>query len=343
MLKLRLIILMNQLTKITAVVFFTVALFTSCTNSQYTEESPQLRVVTTVSPITSIVENIGGPRIHLEGVVPEGVNSHTFDPPPSVARTVSKADLIVVNGLFLEEPFLKIATANKKPGAIILALANDTLAMDQWTFDSSFPASQGLPNPHLWTDPLLALEYATLVRDKLIKLDPSNSSYYQINHKLLSNRIMELDQNISAAIESIPPSNRKWLTYLDSFPFFGQRYGLEIIGAVQPSAFTEPSAREIAHLIEQVIHLNVPAIFGSAGFSSKVMEQISRESGVKFVDDLRDDDLPGEPGDITHTYLGLMLHNATIIVSSLGGNPSPLSEFNPRLVFQEQSLAIYPQ
>jgi len=334
---------MNQLAKTTAAVFFAGALLVSCTNSPYTEESPQLRVVTTVSPITSIVENIGGPRIHLEGLVPEGVNSHTFDPPPSVARTVSKADLIIVNGLFLEEPFLKIANANKKPSAIVLALANETLSSDQWTFDFSFPSSQGLPNPHLWTDPLLALEYAKLVRNELVKLDPSNSFYYQINYQLFSNRIMELDQNISDAIKSIPPSNRKLLTYHDSFPFFGLRYGLEIIGAVQPSAFTEPSAREIAHLIDQVVHLNVPAIFGSAGFSSKVMEQISRESGAKFVDGLRDDDLPGEPGDTRHTYLGLMLHNAKIIVSSLGGNPSPLSEFNPSLVFQEQSLAIYPQ
>ena len=75
----------------------------------------------------------------------------------------------------------------------------------------------------------------------------------------------------------------------------------------------------------------------------QVLKELKNGSGVKFVDDLRDDDLPGGPGDSTHTYLGLMLHNATIIVSSLGGNPSPLSEFDPRLVFQEQSQAIYPQ
>ena len=75
-------------------------------------EDGRLRVVTTVSPITSIAATIGGDRIDLEGVVPEGVNSHTYEPAPSVARTVSDADLIIVNGLQLEEPLLRMAEAN---------------------------------------------------------------------------------------------------------------------------------------------------------------------------------------------------------------------------------------
>ena len=74
-----------------------------------------LKVVTTVSPITSIVENIGGPRIQLEGIVPEGVNSHTFAPAPSVALVIAQADLIVLNGLLLEEPTLAMAEANRTP------------------------------------------------------------------------------------------------------------------------------------------------------------------------------------------------------------------------------------
>ena len=73
-----------------------------------------LKVVATVSPITSIVENIGGARIQLQGIVPEGVNSHTFAPAPSVAQAIGEADLIVLNGLFLEEPTLDMAKANKK-------------------------------------------------------------------------------------------------------------------------------------------------------------------------------------------------------------------------------------
>ncbi|MCY3691575.1 MAG: zinc ABC transporter substrate-binding protein [Chloroflexi bacterium] len=98
-----------------------------------------LNVVSTVSPITSVVENIGGTRINLIGVVPEGVNSHTFDPAPSVAATLSQADLIFLNGLFLEEPTLEMAKANLKPGASIVSLGEQTISRDQWEIDFSFP------------------------------------------------------------------------------------------------------------------------------------------------------------------------------------------------------------
>ena len=142
---------------------------------------------------------------------------------------------------------------------------------------------------------------------------------------------------------TIPPENRKLLTYHDSFPLFGPRYGLEIIGAVQPSDFTEPSARDVARLIDQVEDAGVPAIFGSEVFPSPVMEQIAKEGGAKFVDALRDDDLPGEPGDPHHTYMGLMASNVEIMVSALGGSVEALEGFDPRPVFEGDSGAVYPQ
>ena len=301
-----------------------------------------LRVVSTVSPITSIVENIGGTRIRLEGIVPEGVNSHTFEPAPSVARLLSEADLIVANGLFLEEPSLEMAKASKKAGAVILKLADRTIARDQWVFDFSFPESDGHPNPHLWTTPVLALKYAELVRDELVTLDPSNAGYYRENYQKLKARIEDLDRRIEAAIQTIPPENRQLLTYHDSFPYFGPRYGMKIIGAVQPSDFTKPSAREVAGLIDQVRETGVPAIFGSEVFPSDVMEQIAKEGGARFIDELRDDDLPGAPGDPRHSYLGLMLADIEIMVPGLGGNVDALAGFDPSSVFEGESGAKYP-
>ena len=302
-----------------------------------------LAVVTTVSPITSIVENIGGVRIRLEGIVPEGVNSHTFDPAPSVARLLSDADLIVMNGLLLEEPSLEMARANKKDGAVILALGGKAISREEWVFDFSFPESDGNPNPHLWTSPVLALKYAELVRDQLVAMDPSNAGYFNENFDAFKKRIEDLDERIATAIETVPARNRKLLTYHDSFPFFGSRYGMEIIGAVQPSDFREPSAREVARLIDQVKDTQVPAIFGSEVFPSPIMEQIAKEGGAEFIDQLSDDDLPGKPGDPRHTYLGLMLTNAEIMVDALGGSVEALAGFDPGPVFEGDSGAKYPQ
>ena len=303
----------------------------------------RLRVASTVSPITSLVENIGGDRIILTGIVPEGTNSHTFEPSPSLAATLAAADLFVANGLFLEEPTIAMARANQKPGAVILTLGDRAITPEEWVFDFSFPESGGQPNPHLWTAPHLALKYAEIIREELSNLDPANADYYGANYARLQGRIDDLDNRIRAAVATIPPENRKLLTYHDSFPHFGPRYGLELIGAVQPSDFTEPSAREVAALIDQVRETGVPAIFGSQVFPSPVMEQIAKEGGARFVDKLRDDDLPGQPGDREHSYLGLMLSDARIIVDALGGDAAALEGFDPGPVFAGESQAIYPQ
>ncbi len=300
-------------------------------------------VVTTVSPITSIVENIGGSRINIEGIVPEGVNSHTFEPSPSVARLISRADLIVANGLLLEEPTLELAEANKKSTAPILLLGDNTVARQEWQFDFSFPESEGHPNPHLWPNPLHALRYAELVHDALVKLDPEGSDYYTKNLSTFKERTKVLDRGIMQSVQTIPANQRKLLTYHDSWAYFAKRYGMQVVGAVQPSDFSEPSAREVSELINQLRKEKVPAVFGSEVFPSKILEQIAKEGGAKYIDKLRDDDLPGKPGDPRHTYLGLVLENMENMIPALGGNVDALKDFNPGVVFEGKSQAVYPQ
>lgn len=305
--------------------------------------SGPLNVVATVSPITSVVENIGGTRISLQGVVPEGVNSHTFEPAPAVAVALSGADLIFLNGLFLEEPTLEMAKANLKPGASIVSLGEQTITRDQWQFDFSFPEEDGHPNPHLWPDPILTLRYAEIVRDNLAARDPANADYYRANYDAFAGRIATLDEAIKAVIPTIPVENRKLLTYHDSWAYFADRYGLTVIGAVQPSDFSEPSARDVADLITQIREEGIPAVFGSEVFPSDVMQTIAAESGAKYIDELSDDDLPGGPGDPDHSYLGLEVANLRIIVPALGGDASALDNVDISPVFDGASNAVYPQ
>ena len=305
--------------------------------------APALNVVATVSPITSIVENIGGARINLQGVVPEGVNSHTFEPAPSVAAILSAADLIFLNGLFLEEPTLKMARANLKNGAAIISLGDQTVTRAEWRFDFSFPEAAGQPNPHLWPDPILAQRYAAIVRDRLAAHDPDNAPYYHANYAAFAARIASLDAAVKTAVATIPPANRKLLTYHDSWAYFADRYGLTVIGAVQPSDFSEPSAREVAALIRQIQSENIPALFGSEVFPSAIMQTIAAESGAAYIDELSDDDLPGAPGDPRHSYLGLAVANLQIMLPALGGDPSPLDSVDVSPVFAGPSRAVYPQ
>jgi ABC-type Zn uptake system ZnuABC Zn-binding protein ZnuA len=309
-----------------------------------TPTTESLKVVTTVAPITSIAENIGGTKIELEGVVPEGTNSHTFEPPPSIVSTIADADLIIINGLQLEEPTLELAEANKRDDAQILLVGDETVTPDEYKFDFSFPKEDGKPNPHLWPDPRLALEYATLIHEKLVELDPANKEYYDANYDELKARLETLDRQMEVAVLTVPEQNRKLLTYHDSWAYWADNYGMTIIGAIQPSDFAEPSASEVADLIDQVKAENLPAIFGSEVFPSDVLETIANESGAEYVDDLRDDDLPGEPGDEEHSYLGLMKRNMEIMLPALGGEASALAEVDTSLVFDDgPSPAEYPQ
>lgn len=325
------------LTLLTALIF-------ACSSSPTPPpDSEKLSVVTTVAPITSIVENIGGDRIRLQGIVPEGTNSHTFAPSPSVAVTLAQADLIIANGLFLEEPTLNLAESSRKADTPVLLLGDNTISRDQWAFDFSFPESEGHPNPHLWPDPTLALRYAQLAHQSLVSQDPSNSDYYDANLAAFTTRIEALDAAIRQATETIPPDNRRLLTYHDSWAYFARTYGFEVIGAIQPSDFSEPSPQEMGRIILQIRDLEIPTVFGSEVFPSDVLEQIARESGARYSDELADDDLPGAPGDPEHSYLGLMIQNMTVMVGALGGDVLPFHDLDPSLVFEGPSDAIYPQ
>ena len=287
------------------------------------------RVVTTVAPITSIVENVAGDRARVTGIVPEGVNSHTFRPVPSDARTMARADLIIMNGLYLEIPTLKLAEANKRPDTPVLLLADRTLGEADYVFDFSYPKDQGHPNPHLWPDPVLVMNYARLVRDALTAADPGGRAAYHANAELYLKQLGALDKAIAAAVATVPPANRRLLTYHDSWPYFAKRYGFTVIGAVQPSSFAEPSPREVARLIDQLTREKVPAVFGSEVFPSPVLAQIAREAETRFIDSLRDDDLPGETGDPVHSYTGMMLENIRTIVTALGGSADALDAVDP--------------
>ena len=327
---------------ISALVFLFIIL--ACSPSPTPSPDPgKLNVVTTVAPITSIVENIGGDRIRLQGIVPEGTNSHTFSPSPSVAATLAEADLIIANGLFLEEPTLNLAESAKKDDTPILLLGDNTISRDQWAFDFSFPESEGHPNPHLWPDPTLALRYAQLIHETLIAHDSSNEDYYDSNLAAFTSRIERLDTAIRQAVETVPPNNRRLLTYHDSWAYFARAYGFEVIGAIQPSDFSEPSPQEMGRIILQIRDLDVPAVFGSEVFPSAALEQIARESGARYTDQLADDNLPGTPGDPDHSYLGLMIQNMTVMIGALGGDVLPFHDLDQSPVFEGPSTAVYPQ
>lgn len=320
-------------------------LLSGCSGSQTGQPgarstSQPLVVATTVSPLTSIAASVGGEHVRVEGIVPEGTNSHTFEPPPSVAGLLSEADVIFVNGLTLEDPTVALAEANKQPDTQIVALGTLVLPEADYIYDFSFPREDGKPNPHLWTDPTFAVEYADQIAATLTELDPSNADDYAANLVAFTSAADGLAAAIRSDQASVP-GGIKLLTYHDAYAYVARNFGWTVVGAIQPSSFSEPRPREVATLIDQVKAEKVAAIFGSEVFPSPVLREIADATGAEYIDDLRDDDLPGAPGDPEHSWLGLMRFDYQTMIEGLGGEAVALRAL--QITDLSPDNAEYPQ
>jgi ABC-type Zn uptake system ZnuABC Zn-binding protein ZnuA len=248
---------------------------------------------------------------------------------------------LFANGLTLEENTIELARTNLPTSADVCELGTAVLPVGDYVYDFSFPKEGGKPNPHLWTNPKLAIKYVALIRDVLVKMDPSNADAYTSNAAAYTTKLEALSAAVTTATATLPVGDRKLLTYHDAYAYFANDYGWEVLGAIQPSDFDEPTPREVSDLINQVKENKVKAIFGSEVFPSPVLEQIGRETGATYVDVLRDDDLPGEPGDADHSFLGLMQFDYVTMVEALGGNASALKNLDVTDVTPD--TAFYPQ
>jgi len=301
----------------------------------------KLQVITTVAPITSIVASVAGDRADVTGLVPEGTNSHTFEPPPSAAARLSKADIVFINGLKLEDPTRELAESNMSDDAALVEIGNTVLPESDYIYDFSFPQEEGKPNPHLWTDPTYAIKYADAIRNSLTDADPAGAATYQSNYNEFSAQATELSDALKSDQESIPNGQKELLTYHDAYAYFAKTYGWTIIGAIQPANFEDPTPKEVAELIDQVMAENVPVIFGSEVFPSDVLAEIANATGARYEETLRDDDLPGAPGEPGHSWMGLMRYDYVTMINGLGGRATELATLDTAPAVPDE--ATYPQ
>ena len=248
---------------------------------------------------------------------------------------------MLVNGLRLEEPTVELAEATMSEDGRLVELGTEVLPESDYLYDFSFPEEDGKPNPHLWTDPTWAIRYAELVHENLVDLDPEGEATYDANLASFEEQATELSDALRADQESVPADERVLLTYHDAYAYFAETYDWQVIGAIQPEDFAEPTPKEVARLIDQVREQEVPTIFGSEVFPSDALEEIGRATGARYEDTLRDDDLPGAPGDPEHSWLGLMRSNYVTMLTGLGGSAPTLEALDVTPAVPDE--ATYPQ
>jgi ABC-type Zn uptake system ZnuABC Zn-binding protein ZnuA len=305
-------------------------------------EQPAMTVLATVAPIADVVAQVAGGRVEVVSLVPAGRDAHTYEPRPGDVIAMQDADAFVGVGYDLNPAAVRLAEANLGDDAPMVLLAEDALSADVLIAgdedDDEHGHSHGDDdghshgdghtherNPHVWTSVRLTMQMAEHVAELLVDLDPDGEAEYATNAESFLDRLAELDEAVATATATIPEGNRVMVVYHDAWGYFAEDHGLQVVAAVQPSDFSEPSAADVRAIIEQVREEDVPAVFGSEVFPTQVAEAIAAETGATYVGTLADDVLPGEPGDPEHSYEGLMAVNARTVVDALGGDSSALA------------------
>jgi ABC-type Zn uptake system ZnuABC Zn-binding protein ZnuA len=266
-----------------------------------------VRVVATTTVFADFVRSIGGDRVTVESLVPKGGDVHTFDPHPSDIRRVADAQLVVANGLGLDEWLTRLA-ADSGTNAQIVHLA-DSIPKDDYIVEG------GIPNPHLWLDPNDAAVYGTMIADTLARLDPADSALFKANATAWQASMRELRAWGQALVATLPPDRRKLISFHDALPYFARAYGLDIVGVIVKAPGQDPSAAEIASLVAAIRDNHVHVVASEVQFSDKLARTVADETGATIVSDLYDDSLGDPPID---SYEGLVRYDLERLVAGLG-------------------------
>jgi ABC-type Zn uptake system ZnuABC Zn-binding protein ZnuA len=285
-------------------------------------------VVVSDPPLADLVARVAGPGVEVVSVVPMGADGHTYEPVPSDAQALARADMYIENGMGLNNVVTSFAYMNYPEFTPHHSLAgvippSEVIASDTAEEIKAHGHAHNF-NAHFWPDPNYAILYVERIAEVLTSFDPAGAPGYKERASTLVGQLQDLDRAFKTALATIPEANRKLVVYHDSWSYFGRRYGIPVVGAIQPTDFSEPSAVELRSTIEEVRAAGVPAFFGSEVFPSDVLEVIESESGARYVADLSDDRFPGEPGTPEHSYVGMMLANVRSMVTALGGDPAAL-------------------
>jgi ABC-type Zn uptake system ZnuABC Zn-binding protein ZnuA len=276
---------------------------------------PPLPVVTSNTVLADFVRNIGGDTVQVRALAPAGTDPHTFQPTPDTMKTLSQARVIFFNGAGLEEWWDKTLRSAKRPEATVIELSKGLATIRMPEHAEGGHSHSGGADPHVWLDPILVKAIADRIRDGVSQADPGNAAIYAGLTRAYQVKLDELDAWIRAEIGTIPEGRRKIVTFHNAFQYFANRYGLAVKGYVVVSPGKEPSAKGLAELVRRIRQDQVPAVFAEADFNPKILETLGRDAGVKVVTNLYDGSLSaGPPAD---TYLNLMRHNTTQMVSAL--------------------------
>ena len=294
------------------VLVFLILLATACGSD--TASSHQTQVVVTTSVWGDVVSEIVGDQADVEVLIPRGADAHDYQPTPQQVASIDAADLVVSNGLGLEEGLGDILEAAERDGVTVLEVGPH---LEPIPFAGDEEHEHEDLDPHVWFDPIRVAAATELIASRLAAIDDSVD--WSARAVEYSEALVEADREIEATLASVAEDSRSLVTNHDSLEYFAEVYGFEVVGVVIPGGSTlgDPSSAELADLVDVINTEGVPAIFTETSQSSDLAEAVAGEVGhdVEVVELFTESlDAEGEPAG---TLIGMLVENARRISSAL--------------------------
>ena len=265
-------------------------------------QSAKVEVIASFSILADLIRQVGGERVSVRSIVPMGGDAHVYEPKPSDAAAIARAKLVVINGLGFEGWADRMVRASGFAGEKLVA-SRGVRAL----------SVKGQTDPHAWQDVANVKVYIENIREALAKVDPAGAGTYASRASAYQAQLDRLVGEIRGTLGRIPAANRKVVTSHDAFHYFGDAYDVVFIAPQGVSTDAAPSAQGVATIIRQIKDEGIRAMFIENMTSGRVVQQISRETGVKVGGTLYADALGGG----ATSYLAMMRHNARAIAAAL--------------------------
>lgn len=275
-----------------------------------------IRVVTTIGMIADIVENIGGNRVEVKGLMGPGVDPHLYKASEGDVARMAEADVIFYNGLHLEGKMTEIFEKMERMARTVAV--TDGIDRSMLLAPPEFKKAY---DPHVWFDVGLWIKAAEHVRDFLILIDPESARVYGENAEDYLQRLEEVQRYVRSRVSELPKEKRVLITAHDAFNYFGRAYGFEVKGLQGISTVAEAGTSDIQALTRLIVERKIPAVFVETSVPGRYIEALQESVRARGLDvaiggNLYSDAM-GNPGTPEGTYIGMVRHNIDTIVSAL--------------------------
>jgi manganese/zinc/iron transport system substrate-binding protein len=277
-----------------------------------------IRIVTTIGMISDVVQNVGGERVHVTGLMGAGVDPHLYKASEGDVMRLAEADLVFYNGLHLEAGMSKVFERMQSQVRTVAV----TDAIDRARLLAP-PEFEGAYDPHVWFDVTFWMSAVKRVRDTLVEVDPGSARLYQDNAGRYLDELEELHEYVTAHAASVPPEQRVLITAHDAFNYFGRAYGFEVRGLQGISTATEAGTADVQGLAGFIAERKIRAVFVESSVPQRTIEAVQeavRARGFEVaIGGQLFSDAMGDPDTPEGTYIGMVRHNIDTIVGALKG------------------------